>query len=871
MITNVDFKGIVRGTSAQNNADGNCEEIINLRKKLGAWRVVGEKKKIIEGVDYEQVFLHEYNEVKNYIGITKEQEIIQDPTGAPSILIKSEVVWFDSETKEKKQIIYRINTTGIELEQLNNILLVKTGSSLGKAVFNDGKYTTSLLELPDCADITTDISGKEVDSDIIDIYYKRNWAGNYDAVTFLEANETIKSLYNKMIASNPEYTEGYVMLSIAYKLFDGTVTKPCPPRLVYVGDETNTPQLLTYNMEVKSDVTIMHDVSFRGKINKLAVSPYIEELSSEYKDIIAGLVIYATIPIRYWDFENMKSQYLRANNGTGQSPIVDENKEALVAKRLEIKDLDKQLFYEVATFKISDGKKDIATSHLVFDFKTIDFNNIESNNTMTVDASGWTDTTGEMFVYNNRLHLFNLNHTFAKSEHWTRRWYWDWNQKYNNEDRTGAKEVEATAAIYLKCSTADLVIKMPYILYFNAKDESFLQKYFAFPDSRAYKVELFYNEGDIDYFATINLEPSQTYNIAYYIHSKIKIQAEKMFKVVTENLSYTETNNIIVSDISNPYYFPVKHSYRTDGEIINITVSSEQISQSQIGQFPLYVFTTKGIYAIQLGEGEVLYSNLIPVSAEVAVPGSSVLQTRYGIIFVTKSGLKLIAGQEVVDISQAIVGRPDTYMQKCKAFRDISTVVRGYEIEPYFSKVSFQDYIKEALLGYDINENEIIVSNPNYLYSYIYNLEEKTWHKITEVFTSFDNYLALRKREGENNYDLCDLREETKSNRLVHLQTRPLLFNTAAFKQMYHAAAKGDFKPVENKIHLAYILASNNFSEWICTVIKKTEIDTCQILLPRSHQSYRYFSLVVGGHVRSGHLLTHAELEGEVKYDNRLR
>ena len=87
MIQNVNFKGIVRGTSAQNSADGNCEEIINLRNKLGAWRVVGEKKVVARNLNYEQVFLHEYGNLKNYIGVKKITETGQDPSGSPIIRI----------------------------------------------------------------------------------------------------------------------------------------------------------------------------------------------------------------------------------------------------------------------------------------------------------------------------------------------------------------------------------------------------------------------------------------------------------------------------------------------------------------------------------------------------------------------------------------------------------------------------------------------------------------------------------------------------------------------------------------------------------------------------------------------------------------
>lgn len=47
MIKQLDFKGIVHSTSAFNNADGNCEEIINLRQDTGVWRVTGKKKEVV--------------------------------------------------------------------------------------------------------------------------------------------------------------------------------------------------------------------------------------------------------------------------------------------------------------------------------------------------------------------------------------------------------------------------------------------------------------------------------------------------------------------------------------------------------------------------------------------------------------------------------------------------------------------------------------------------------------------------------------------------------------------------------------------------------------------------------------------------------
>lgn len=889
MIQNVDFKGIVRGTSAQNNADGNCEEIINLRKKMGAWRVAGEKRKIVENVGYEQVFLHEYDSVKNYIGIKREQEVIQDPTGAPSVVIKNKVIWFDPVTGKEKVIIE--DATGeIVLNQLNNILLIKNDVTIIKAVFDQGNYKVAVTTIPETPRVSLSskvqrISKSETLSFSIahashvrcgrDIYNEENtdekdqiegnnalldnngWPAftfQYKDVGIKDFAEAVRGLFNMRINSEKGYVYGYVFVSVAYELYDGSITKPTPPTLIQLGSDYDRDIFHVSDIGGTGDTHIVNGYILPLELAKLDVK--LEDLPNKdkYKDIIRGVKVYATKPIDIYDWENIDARYFHyTKNNIRFNLVADkDNKEGLPKKVLKPGDIDNLLFYEVGEYKLGTDESTKIT---------VDFENITTNQTMPVDASGWINMTGDMFVYNNRLHLYNTKQSLLRNE----------NMLVEGliKNREGVTRVSATYLVYLSNSLQDVKIAVRGSIY--KTDDGFLYPDFVFfPDSRAYAADVYFALNGKKYKCAVYFKSSGSYNFSYHVGERKKLKVEEIEEInYSEDTCFVSNNKIIVSERSNPYFFPVENSYLVDGNIINIAVSSEQISSSQIGQFPLYVFTTQGIYAIEVGDGNVLYSNIIPISAEVAVAGSSVLQTRYGIVFVTKTGLKLIAGREVVDISQAIAGNPDISMQECETFGRVSEVVRGYDIRPYFSSVPFQDYIKEASLGYDINENEIIVSNPNYSYSYVYNLDEKTWHKITEVFTFFDKHLALRK--GEGNLDLCDIREEISSDRLVHLQTRPLLFNTAAFKQIYHAVARGEFKPAENRIHLAYMLASNDLSKWICMAVRKTEINAPHISLPRAHQSFRYFSFIVGGYVRSGHLLTHAELEGEVKYGNRLR
>ena len=255
MIQNVDFKGIVRGTSAQNNADGNCEEIINLRKKMGAWRVAGEKKKIVENVGYEQVFLHEYNTVKNYIGVKKITETGQDPTGAPVIVIKNKVIWFNPVTGKEKVIIE--DATGeIVLNQLNNILLIKNDVTIIKAVFDQGNYKVAVTTIPEIPRVSLASDVKKISSSETlsfsiahashvrcgrDIYNEENtdekdqiegnnalldnngWPAftfQYKDVGIKDFAEAVRGLFNMRINSEKGYVYGYVFVSVAYQLYD---------------------------------------------------------------------------------------------------------------------------------------------------------------------------------------------------------------------------------------------------------------------------------------------------------------------------------------------------------------------------------------------------------------------------------------------------------------------------------------------------------------------------------------------------------------------------------------------------------------------------------------------------------------------------
>lgn len=146
-VNQLEFKGIVRSTSAQNNADGNCEEIINMRHDTGVWKVVGKKRVIVQGVTYESVYVHKYGSFENYIGVKKWTETDHDLVGMPVVKIRRSIVWFNPDTKVEIQEICRIKE-GADLNQMNNILLIKDSQSIYKSVFVNNRYQTEISNLP---------------------------------------------------------------------------------------------------------------------------------------------------------------------------------------------------------------------------------------------------------------------------------------------------------------------------------------------------------------------------------------------------------------------------------------------------------------------------------------------------------------------------------------------------------------------------------------------------------------------------------------------------------------------------------------------------------------------------------------------------
>ena len=129
-------------------------------------------------------------------------------------------------------------------------------------------------------------------------------------------------------------------------------------------------------------------------------------------------------------------------------------------------------------------------------------------------------------------------------------------------------------------------------------------RYIYYPDASAYKMEIYISDSE-KYI--LNLTPHDFLNGAYWYRGK-----DGMSKISTptenaeaESTDYATSVNvgskIYTSEVNNPFYFPVTgiNTIGT-GNIMALSSVVKALSQGQFGQFPLYAFSSEGVWALEV-------------------------------------------------------------------------------------------------------------------------------------------------------------------------------------------------------------------------------------------------------------------------------
>lgn len=410
----------------------------------------------------------------------------------------------------------------------------------------------------------------------------------------------------------------------------------------------------------------------------------------------------------------------------------------------------------------------------------------------------------------------------------------------------------------------------------------------TYPDSRAFKVEMLLNDGTWKKLAEYSLKEHPFQNYAYYVNKSRgnMTLATAQFLNINDAPLFTlpqviggvlaENNRMQVSEINNPLIYPAATSYRFDENYVRgAAAATETLSEGQFGQFPLYVFTDNGIYGMLQGQDQVIYARQVFARRDNII-SDEILPIPGAVAYIAKDGLKIILGnQQVTNLSKDIERGPATALTGAARTQVVTEGFTALSAD-YLCSASFLDYLKDddTILLWDSENNELIVSNWTYDYSWGFTFGLKLWRKFTESWKfriNKDGWCGVK----TNRVYKIDT-ENTALTANTFLVTAPIRFTATNMKKIFKAVLRANFFTSATVYTHFYVLGSNNLTDWtVCTGSKKRSstlatlfIDLIARMLGRS---YKFISFVFAGELSRHTELFLFEVEYQVRYFNRLR
>jgi hypothetical protein len=331
-----------------------------------------------------------------------------------------------------------------------------------------------------------------------------------------------------------------------------------------------------------------------------------------------------------------------------------------------------------------------------------------------------------------------------------------------------------------------------------------------------------------------------------------------------------------VAEVDNPLLFPDARNYTAgDGTVLALGTNAMRVSDYGYGTHPLFIFATDGVWTLNVGAGDVLYSTLSsPASEEVPVSGA-VCATPYGVVYISQRGLMLVSARGVEFIS------PDVEETAPRVGMELPVQAEGVVLP--FPTVSVRDYILGAdFIMYNPHEAEIIIRRRGFAWSWALSLPARMFYRSTEridvpVANVYPELYGLAAAGGLQ--ELVDYARSESPRAHVCLTTRPLRLGTDDIKKLDRVILRGVLyglqSPVEGKKPVFMVWSSDDGDGFMLTrgVTRETgesckDVDTG--LLART--KHRYFIVQAGAVMEEdSRLLLFDVMVGKEYFNEKMR
>lgn len=562
--------------------------------------------------------------------------------------------------------------------------------------------------------------------------------------------------------------------------------------------------------------------AYSGRLDYRADQNAIDTLQ-QWSDIIQSVDIFVSQPISYYKQDSNNYGYKRGSESADFSYIKPDG--GFLCQNLTegiyayTGALSKNTDFEIAAPAISrsDYNELVKNTSVFYKIKSIDLKELKSYDDIRIDRDilpnlGAQETLPDdynshdkikcdfSFMYNSRLNIAGIyRYPYAFPPKTL--------ANYTNGEQESGRAVRKTynykVTVFIR--DAGNIAK-------TTSEESalnYLGWWIYYPNPNAYRMIIEKTDAaNQTLYADIQLVKHEFLNGAYYYNTGINFSGTKP-AMPTDTADYIhEPNKIYTSEAGNPFYFPLGgiNTIGT-GKIIGISSATKALSQGQFGQFPLYAFSTDGIWAMEVNPDTGLYSSVHPVSRDVCNNSRSITQIDAAIVFTTDNGLKILQGSDVTLISSPMEGHNI----------DENTFNVSDEFSHLFisDTQQFTEMLKNAFIAYDYAHSMLhIFPGKNADKHYIYSLESN----------EFSSYIGYGMQTIVNNYPHTIIQA---GNKILSYEnyisseirkgiaiTRPLAFDDPFSMKIIHDMRTMSYKSTEESRMRIAIFVSNDGKKW---------------------------------------------------------
>lgn len=749
-------------------------------------------------------------------------------------------------------------TADLQLRAVGNVLIVTTGKHMHYLIWreNDDAYTYLGDKLPEL-DLSFGLQSDVVYSEPYDLYMGEipyiNRFGPYDEEHEPTITNSVLGRINKFIADEATNKGRFMMpffVRYALRMFDGSLVMHSPPVLMIPMSCQNPVVACYYFGEdaLPDNVTTCkcHTQGVASRLDYALADPWQLDQLKRWKDVITSVDIFISKPIFIYNQNGKVTQIcdgIAVPGGYSLSRLIRANDSRFT------KYYQKHIFYDLikltydsgevkgAVFDIprrkdDDIRNDIESAAHFYLIKSIPIDEIPipRSETMAIGQRNLIDipadylqslvtreelteeymghdriTPTSMYTYNSRLNLGGITKTlygaYRSCQHLP---YTDGRTYYSQSSDGNITVNEHTSDSVQMWYTVEtdgreIVLEGVKSISTSHDGASPTIPYLFVPNVNATKaIIMIMLSGVLPFYYEIELKKHDFLNGAYYFDSWNLTPP----KIERTNLPSAQgdpevvmPNKLYNSQVNNPFFFPsVSANTIGTGRVLGICSAAKALSEGQFGQFPLYAFTTEGVWALEVSATG-SYSARQPITRDVCINAEGITQLDSAVLFPTDRGIMLISGSQTQCISEPLNSEYPFDVLSLPCFTKLHEMLgHNTDNDKCLSTLAFAEFLRQCRMVYDYVHQRVIVYAPEISYAYVFSLKSKAWGMMHSVISSHLNSYpeAFAIDRNKNIVDFCQS-DDTEMKCLY--VTRPLKLDAPnIFKTVDTVIQRGLFR-----------------------------------------------------------------------------